>query len=162
MRLHHDDVTKDTFEHKGCQSIYILRGLPGSGKSTMAERLKYWLELDNSMYGLICSADDYFQRFGRAYQFDQASLPQAHAWCQGKALAGIEMGVDLIIDNTNTRLWEMQPYLDMADRYGLDLYVLEPNTPWARNVDELFKRNTHGVPREAIERMLDRWESYVS
>lgn len=38
----------------------------------------------------------------------------------------------------------------------------EPDTPWRRDAGELAKRNVHGVPLEAIERMLGRWDEDFS
>jgi hypothetical protein len=34
---------------------------------------------------------------------------------------------------------------------------LEPETSWAFDIDELERRNVHGVPRATLECMLARW-----
>lgn len=35
---------------------------------------------------------------------------------------------------------------------------MEPNNHWAFDIDELMKRHTHGVSREAMVDMLDQYE----
>ncbi|MNE81595.1 hypothetical protein D3C80_1782580 [compost metagenome] len=66
------------------------------------------------------------------------------------------------MDNTNTQRWEAKPYVVLAQEFGYEVIVREPDTPWRRNAAELAKRNVHGVPVEAIQRMLDRWDEDFS
>jgi predicted kinase len=63
----------------------------------------------------------------------------------------------VIIDNTNVSPRECEPYVLFAQANGYEVKFLEPETPWAFDLDELEKKNTHGVPRHALERMLARW-----
>ena len=46
----------------------------------------------------------------------------------------------------------------MAVKHNYKVIILEPDTPWKKDAEELSKRNKHGVPKEAILRMLARWE----
>ncbi|NXI18747.1 N42L2 protein, partial [Irena cyanogastra] len=56
--------------------LLILRGLPGSGKSTLSRVL-----LGQSYDGVVLSTDDYFrQRYG--YTYNAAQLGDAHEWNQ--------------------------------------------------------------------------------
>lgn len=58
------------------------------------------------------------------------------------------------MSNTFTQRWEMQPYLDMATKYGALVDM-------ATNLIDIATGNyqsTHGVPDEVIERMRRRWE----
>jgi NEDD4-binding protein 2 len=97
------------------------------------------------------------------YVFQPDKLREYHiknqADCEVYMAAGIER---IIIDNTNTMLREMDPYLRLAERYDYEVYIHEPDTPWAKDVDECAKRNTHDVPKEAIERMQARWEHTIN
>lgn len=52
---------------------------------------------------------------------------------------------------------ECRPYVERAAKYGYDVVFLEPETPWAFDLDELVKRNVHGLSRQTLERMLARW-----
>lgn len=56
----------------------------------------------------------------------------------------------------------MLPYCKIASECGYSVLILEVNTPWAQNVTELAKRTIHGVPKEKIDLMKQKWESNVS
>jgi predicted kinase len=124
-----------------CELI-LIRGLPGSGKTTMARVLA---KIGYAHF----EADMYFERDG-AYAFDAAKLPQAHEWCLQHAVACMAAGVPCVVSNTFTRQWEMQPYIDAAVSAKVPFRVIEATGTW---------QNTHGVPDAAIERMKARWES---
>lgn len=55
--------------------VLILRGLPGSGKST------YVGGMDRAV---VCSADDFFYNAKGQYQFDPSRLEEVHRRCFGK------------------------------------------------------------------------------
>ena len=127
--------------------VIIMRGLPGSGKSTKAQ----------SYGGTIVSADDYFIQGGE-YKFDSSKLGAAHGQCKRLAEEAMRRGDPIIVvDNTNTTEREYKDYVDMANSYG---YAVEFDVVGSGGVgvDELAKRNTHGVPKENIERMVNRWQ----
>ncbi|KAK2831718.1 hypothetical protein Q7C36_016804 [Tachysurus vachellii] len=137
--------------------LILMRGVPGSGKSTLARQIS-----SRGPHGLILSTDDYFyQKDG--YHFDPTLLGDAHDWNHDRAKqAMLEMRTPIIIDNTNIRAWEMKPYVTAAleMRYRVDF--VEPDTSWKCDPVELEKRNHHGVSRETIAKMLDRFELPIS
>jgi len=118
--------------------LTLIRGLPGSGKSTMAR------EIVVATRAKHYEADAFFMDRG-AYRFDPAKLSAAHKWCQSMTLDALKEGYDVVVANTFTRRWEMQPYVDMG--FPVQVIVARGNWP-----------NVHGVPAEAIERMRERWE----
>lgn len=122
-------------------SLTLICGLPGSGKSTMAREL-----FPNAV---LCEADQYFTKADGTYAFNANDLPEAHRWCQNKAARALQEGRDVVVANTFTRRWEMQPYFDMADIFGIKPTVITATGNYP---------NIHGVPPEAIERMRQRWE----
>jgi predicted kinase len=130
--------------------VYIMRGIPGSGKSTKAR------EISQRHGGApICSADDYFM-VGGEYRFDVKQLSNAHATCFDCFKSALDSGEPaVIVDNTHTRKWEYEKYVDAAREAGYRVEIVEiPHI----DPELAAERNTHGVPQEAIERMLDRWE----
>ncbi len=132
--------------------LVIMRGLPGSGKSHAAE----------SYGGLILSTDQYFMITG-SYEFNPGLIGAAHSWNQQRCEYAMEDKVPVIvIDNTNIRLWEMKPYVMLAQKYGYRPVFCYPETKWATNPEECAKRNSHGVPLEAIERMNQNFEHFRS
>lgn len=162
---------------------YVLRGIPGSGKSTRAKEIKDSHEVDGKQV-VTCSADDYFMQpidgdpnKGWVYKYDSSKIAHAHYECRRKASHAMRDGVDVvIIDNTNVRSREMYPYVEMAVIYGYEVELVEPQTPWWHSVKPLlkgnksekaikphckvfFEKNTHDVPEHTILKMLMRWDS---
>lgn len=125
----------------------ILRGLPGSGKSTFGIHVGAW----------ICSADLYFYK-GDEYVFDRSLLPKAHEACWQRFCKYIdENRPDVLLDNTNTTKKEYQRYVDYAKEHGYNVVILTVETDLTD--EELAKRNVHGVPVETIRRMRERMKS---
>nr|XP_033802986.1 NEDD4-binding protein 2 isoform X2 [Geotrypetes seraphini] len=137
--------------------LVLLRGVPGSGKSTLARTL-----LKENSNGIVLSSDDYFCRDGE-YQYDINCLGEAHEWNHLRAKEAFEKMVSpIIIDNTNTEAWEMKPYVAMAMQHRYRVVFQEPDTWWKFKPKELERRNKHGVSKEKIKRMLDRYERCVT
>uniref|UniRef100_A0ACB8FGZ7 Uncharacterized protein n=1 Tax=Sphaerodactylus townsendi TaxID=933632 RepID=A0ACB8FGZ7_9SAUR len=137
------------------RSLYLLRGLPGSGKTTLARQLKHQFPS-----AVIFSTDDYFFTEDGDYIFDPDCLEDAHKWNQKRAMKNGKSPV--IIDNTNIHAWEMKPYVIMALENSYEVIFREPNTRWKFNVRELARHNSHGVPREKIQRMKEQYEHDVT
>eukprot|EP00795_Rhopilema_esculentum_P000544 gene544-10229_t len=138
------------------KTMFILRGLPGSGKSYLANQLK--------QYGDTILSTDNFFRAGKGFEFRGDQLQDAHDWnlaCARSAMRREDVN-NIYIDNTNTRSWEMKPYVLAALNHGYNVEFLMPQTPWAWNINELERRNTHGVPKGTLQKMLDRFEKDVT
>jgi predicted kinase len=138
--------------------IYILRGISGSGKSTLAKEI---LNQEGNKNGKVFSADDYFiNKETNMYEYKADKIGAAHAWAQNNAFRALQQGVTpILIDNTHTQCWEAKPYVEEALKHGYKVIIKEPTTPWAKNPEELAKRNVHGVPVEKIRDMLKRWDN---
>jgi predicted kinase len=126
------------------KKLYIVRGLPGSGKSTFAEALV------GSDF-LVCEADKYFMQDGE-YKFDGSKLNDAHNWCRHKVMDAMKEGEPIVVvSNTFTREWEMDPYFLIGKELGYKIFV-------AIVENHHGGKNTHGVPENTIEVMRDRFE----
>ena len=141
------------------KKFIFIRGLPGSGKSSLAKEL-----VED---GQIFSTDDYFHINPEGtYQFDKTKLGKAHAWNQRRVEAALDLGFDtIIVDNTSTTLRELKSYaipIRLALGRGYQIELREPDTEWKFDVDKCFELNTHGVPKEAIQRMKNRYEHGVT
>lgn len=105
---------------------------------------------------MVVSADDYFQRNG--YQFDPTKIGEAHKVCFQRyleAVTGRKRVADvLVVDNTNIRLWELSPYVAVADAVDVPCELIHVRCP----VDVAIRRNVHGVPPEKIRRMACDFE----
>lgn len=141
---------------KNRKVLCLMRGIPGSGKSFFAKAMK-----DNYLIeGYTCaiySTDDFWLTCDGGYAFDPALLGEAHQWNKARVRRDTKSDI-VVVDNTNIRLKEILPYLEIAAEHDRDVMIMESPTTWAWDVDECFKRNTHGVPRETIQRMKDRYQ----
>lgn len=138
-------------------TLVLIRGIPGSGKTTHARHLVKSLgRFDHLDYMdkpnvVHFEADMFFCRNpGNEYKFDPSKLKDAHGWCQESAENAMKQGINhVIISNTFVKRWEMQKYLDLAREYGYDVQEVTVKGPW---------KSVHGVPEHAIERMKKNWE----
>lgn len=123
------------------KELFIIRGLPGSGKTTFAR----------SIADLSFSADDYFyQKFGK-YSFDPKLLPDAHKWCARM----VEMAMSfehskIAVANTFTEEWEFQNYIELAKFYGYRYHVLTVENYHGN-------KSIHDVPENVIDSMKERY-----
>ncbi|KAJ3273344.1 NEDD4-binding protein 2 [Terramyces sp. JEL0728] len=141
--------------------LYIVRGVSGSGKSSLVEQI---IEDEFSSAGYIFSTDNYFY-VDNVYEFDPTKLGDYHLANQKAASDAMLAGKSpLFIDNTNLQKWEAKPYVQAAVQHGYEIRIIEPSTEWwvSKDAAELALRNRHGVSQEAIERMLERYESDFS
>lgn len=138
------------------RTIYIIRGLPGSGKTTYAKKLLDAERANNSNTAMF-AADDYFYRNGE-YVFEPEKLKKAHELCQSNTRSAMAFGASIIaVHNTFTTQWEVDPYLKLASEYRYRVIVINMFDGELTD-EELARRNTHGVPVSSIRRMRDRWE----
>ena len=120
--------------------LILVRGLPGSGKSTLARKYVKQGYYHNE-------ADMYFVRDDGQYQFDPHLLRAAHEWCQTSTRNLLMAGKNVVVSNTFSQLWEMQPYLEMPTE---SVFVIKCEGDYG---------SIHDVPEETIRRMKDRWEN---
>lgn len=118
--------------------LYLIRGLPGSGKSTKAK----------SLGALHLEADQFHVKDG-GYQFDGSRIKLAHEWCQQTAWNAMIKGMDVVVSNTFSQKWEMQPYLDFAKDTGHEVEIITMTGNFG---------SVHNVSSEIVKKMADRWE----
>ena len=128
------------------KTLYIVRGVPGSGKSTFAK----------SIGGIHIEADQFFMINGE-YNFDITKIKLAHKYCQNQTEAWMKTdGVQvnnhkIVVSNTFTQEWEMKPYFELAEKYGYIVFTVIVENRHGR-------KNIHDVPEDKIQQMKDRFE----
>lgn len=138
------------------KTLIIMRGLPGSGKSTRARELQG--------EGVIHATDSYLTDPNTGeYKFDPEKIKDYHQQNLEDAIKSMEAGISpVIIDNTNVQKWEFEKYLDAAEVNGYDVKfeTLDPTNYSEDFIRELAERQkkTHNVPEQVIIDMLKRWE----
>jgi predicted kinase len=134
------------------KTLYIVRGIPGSGKSTFAKRL---VEHDF----LVCESDKiYIDKETGEYNFDFSKIKDAHKFCQETvetymkdSLVNDQFYREIAVSNTFTQEWEMEPYIKLAEKYGYMVFtVIVENRHGGKNI--------HGVPEDKLQIMKDRFE----
>jgi adenylate kinase family enzyme len=135
--------------------VVILRGLPGSGKSTIAHNLA---EESGCSIVHICSADDYFvDKFGN-YRFNHRELSRAHNACMTKFLKLLIARAPFIaIDNTHIEQWEYENYILAAALAGYKVQIKEIICHDESSVEKFCKRNQHGVP---LDKCIEMWRRF--
>jgi predicted kinase len=123
--------------------LWLIRGVPGSGKSTAA----HYLANGNPVF----SADMWFEKDGE-YKFNPAELGKAHENCR-KTTEQAMLGEvsDIFVTNTFTREWEMEEYFKLAQSYGYFVFSLVVENRHG-------EKNVHGVPSDKVKEMKDRFE----
>lgn len=132
--------------------VALMSGPPGSTKSTLAKKI-YNHAKDSGLSSIICSADDYFINSNGQYVFDKTKLNQAHMSCQAKFDKAVLDSINwIIIDNTNVDIKSISHYYNQNNGYKYK--IVRPNVDWYFDAEECFKKNTHNVPLETIQRMI--------
>lgn len=135
--------------------VIIMRGIPGSGKSTFVKRIVDAAE-KNEISVCVCSADDHFLKNG-TYIFNARQLGAAHDACQKKFTQALEnMTSIVIIDNSNTMRREYEKYVKQAHAANYDVKIKE-FVPSNDDIIACFKRCVHNVPLRKLEEMANRW-----
>jgi predicted kinase len=125
--------------------LVIVRGLPGSGKSTFASTLKNHWHYESDMY---------FTNEGK-YNFEPQKIGEAHQWCQNLTLCALQSEHDVVVANTFTTYREVEPYILMARKYGARVLIFKCTGAYG-------SIHLPASEKEAImKRMASRWEDLI-
>lgn len=120
--------------------LLLIRGLPGTGKSTLGQYMK-----DSGDYDELYEADQFFESGGR-YIFVHELIGEAHAWCHKRTFEALDAGKNVVVCNTFTTWDEVAPYV----RLNIQLDIIE-----CRNE----RVSIHDVPAHTLERMRRKFVS---
>lgn len=145
------------------QTLILMQGPPGSGKSTKARELAAKLPGTR-----ICSTDDFhfvrfkeYKRFPLSaqvlqrdeYVFQHDMLAEYHQWNKHEVYHWLLQGCNVIVDNTNIRREHVRPYLEMAQLLGVFVQVVRCEGQF---------QNSHAVPSIVVERMRAEMEDLLT
>ena len=119
--------------------LILIRGIPGSGKSTFANRMM--LTIDRCCH---IEADMFFTDTDGVYTYDRTKIKKAHDWCYTNTVKMLESKVTVIVSNTFTEKWQYQRYVDYAISNDIPYTIITMNGDYG---------STHGVPKETVDRM---------
>ena len=134
--------------------LILLRGIPGSGKTTFAEET--WPDF------LVLEADKYFYDKEGNYNFDASKLGEAHRWCRDQveiymqdSLLNDQFYREIIVSNTFIKEWEMAAYFELAKKYGYRVFSLVVEKRHGG-------RNVHGIEDSRVEKMKREFQSNIN
>lgn len=133
-------------ENKNFGKLFLVRGVPGSGKSTFAK--KFAKENSNGATEMLHKETDQYFMVGDEYVFDPKKIKENHQLCQADVQYALRNGVDVIVSNTFVKRWELEPYLQM-DYSSVSIF---------RMTGEF--ETVHAVPVEVISRMKFNFEDF--
>lgn len=144
--------------------MIIIRGHPGSGKTTLAKKIvekltRQWSTLPVSVNIQHFETDQFFVKENGDYEFDPTLIGVAHADTFNRLNGFFDnseskkegLTTIAVLSNTFTKLWEFDNYLKYAKENGIKVTVL-------RAVGNY--QNVHGVPVSTIDRMKKNYELY--
>ena len=123
------------------QQIILVRGLPGSGKTTYAKEYVR----KNTDFAHV-ESDMWFETKD-GYKFSMGELTSAHTWCVTQTETAARSGANVIVSNTFTMAAECAPYFVIADKYDLNMGIVDCCESYG---------SIHNVPDLTIEIMRDR------
>jgi len=128
-------------------SLILLRGLPGSGKSTLAHVLS-----ENGKYPVL-SIDSYFTHpLTGEYNFEFGKNHLAYTQCEVRTREKMEQGCSkILVDNTFTMEWEMEPYFKLGAQYNYRIFVITVENRHGKN-------NIHSISKEQLEKMAAKYK----
>ena len=126
------------------KDLILLRGLPGAGKTTIAD-----LIMQSGAEAI--STDEYWDEHNHG-EFDPDQLDAAHEWTESAVALWMEQSANtIVVHNTFTQPWEWEEYEQLAEEYGYRLHTL-------------IVENRHGgksnsdVPQRTIDDMESRFQ----
>ena len=126
------------------QTLILIRGIPGAGKSTLAKGFQ-------KIYPNMChfEADQYFVTPSGSYAYDKNKIKEAHDWCKNNTKQAIQSGQSVVVSNTFIKLWELEFYLKLATQQEINYIVIKAEGNY---------KNIHDVPEHIIKRMQDNFQ----
>ena len=126
-------------------TLYLIRGVPGSGKSTFAQQL-----LAAGVVDSVFEADHYFYNVDGQHIFDASKIGEAHSRCQKATINVLNRGHSVAVSNTSTTEREVEIYAKIAEECGAKFVsIIIENRHGGVNI--------HNVPEEKVQQMKNRF-----
>ncbi|MGB3295404.1 MAG: hypothetical protein WBB01_20670 [Phormidesmis sp.] len=131
------------------RTLYVIRGISGTGKSTLGRSLTQW----------SVAADDYPGLYVDG-EYQLAKQGDSHRWCESKVERWMQQRRKAIaVCNTAVKRKYYQSYLEMAQRHSYTVQVIACEA--VIRADGAIAQSVHGVPDSILERQRQNWEGIL-
>jgi len=131
-------------------TLYLIRGLPHTGKTTLARTLIEQSSVPISHWEF----DQFFMDpVTGIYDFRPELVGMAHDYAYGNAMSSLVKGFPVVVSNCMSTQREVDRYMRGADKVGVAVKVIE-----RRGV----KSGKSKTPKFVADRMAARWEAHAS
>lgn len=143
--------------------LYLMQGIPGSGKTTIAQMIQD-CERANGKRVALLSTDDWRFDDDENYVFDPKDNERYHIACQQECAKKMVDGIEcIIIDNTNIQEWQAHPYLVLASIFEYVVQVVSVDSGLNIAIErQKERRQDRQVPTPVIIDMYDRMERLLA
>ena len=156
--------------------VYLMRGLPGCGKSYTAKKLA-------GDTGVVCETDEYFYtqvgKDPKKYDYKKELMAEARRWNFGRFREAVDSGkTPVVVDRGTSLSVDSQIYARYAVERGCAVELKKPESPWWQELRVLLKykqyngpvlqvwaerlaavsRVTHRVSESTIRRRMSSWK----
>ena len=128
---------------------FIVRGLPGSGKTTVAHKIA-------GTEGVVHSTDIYIDKTKGEDNFTSKKMTEIHEKNYAAFSKSIDAGVGVVVvDHTNVCEWEVEKYSHYAidNNYIVSIVTLPHISP-----EEAASRTSHSLTQKKIKGIMGIWE----
>jgi predicted kinase len=141
-----------TIKEELIMKVIVMSGISGSGKST------YIGNMVSAHNAFVASSDSFFMNEDK-YIFDSKKIGEAHAHCFRSFIeAMIAKRPLIVVDNTNTTIEEISPYMLGAAAFGYEAEVITMRVS-LEDMEKCEKRNVHKVPTAVLKQQRNRLNS---
>jgi predicted kinase len=127
------------------QRLFLIRGLPGTGKSTSAKAL-----VAGGVADVHLETDQYFVGPDGVYKWDVAKIKEAHQWCFDSARKALAAGKNVVVSNVFSLASYLDPYIEAAMAVGAEIQVVHMVRKG---------QNVHNVPQATLDKMAAEFEN---
>lgn len=130
--------------------LVILRGIPGSGKSTYAKKLMKYYQ-DAGKLVAHYEADMFFTHDDGSYHWDPNKVHIAHQWCQRHVSDALDNCDVVIVANTNIKNSDVRDYIKIAEEKNATYEIIRMETRYT---------TIHSVPEETMQKMTEKFQDF--
>lgn len=131
------------------KTLKLYRGLPGSGKSTIA--------LSHASNYEVVENDHFWENDHGVYQYDPEMTHIAGWWCWAEAFRRLRNVDEVSVANVFARKDVLMGYVNEALKHEIKVAITEVVV----DPERAFARGVRGIPKEAFDRMVQSYETFT-